>query len=48
MNRYESIAFLDENNKGLDVVGTCSDYQEYVNDQTDIYPAFGNNTLRLQ
>ena len=45
--RYDSIAFLDDNADGPAIFGKCSDYLSFVDGQTEMYPAFGNNTGRL-
>lgn len=42
---YEKICFLDDSSNAENVIGKCSDYikhKEWV-----IYPAFGNNEMRL-
>lgn len=46
--RYETISFLDDNSKDIRVVGKCGDYEGFINSDTEIYPAFGNNTGRLE
>lgn len=45
--KYDSIAFLDDNSKDAAVVGKCADYEKFIDENTEIYPAFGNNTGRL-
>ena len=47
--KYDNIIFLDDNEELLRMgvtVGRCSDYVSYKSDE--IYPAFGNNTSRLE
>lgn len=44
--KYESISFLDDNSTSNNVIGKCSDYSKYKD--SFIYPAFGNNKLRLE
>jgi UDP-N-acetylbacillosamine N-acetyltransferase len=44
---YEKIVFLDDNKTGEDVVGKCGEYEKFIDENTDIYPAFGNNEKRL-
>lgn len=46
--RYESIAFLDDNSTAADVVGKCGEFAAFIDSNTEIYPAFGNNSGRLQ
>ena len=45
LNRYDEIVFLDDN--AVSAVGKCQDYQQYIDSETEIYPAFGNNESRL-
>lgn len=45
--RYDSIAFLDDNSTACDVVGKCTDFGKFIDENTEIYPAFGNNKGRL-
>lgn len=47
LGRYDKILFLDDAG-GEEVCGACSDYPDYIDDCTEIYPAFGNNELRKQ
>ena len=44
---YEKIVFLDDNKTGEDVAGKCGEYEKFIDENTDIYPAFGNNEKRL-
>ncbi len=46
--RYEQICFLDDQATGADVVGKCADFLRFVDVDTEMYPAFGNNAGRLQ
>ena len=45
---YEDIVFLDDKSEHEKCIGKCSEYEKYINDNTCFYPAFGNNTLRLE
>ena len=45
--KYEKIVFLDDNIIADDVVGKCADFDKFIGDDTEIYPAFGNNEARL-
>ncbi len=47
LGRYEKIVFLDDNKVSDDVVGKCSDFEKFIADDTEIYPAFGNNEVRM-
>ena len=42
---YEEVLFLDDKSKLENVVGKCDDYNKYKD--CHIYPAFGNNEMRL-
>ena len=43
---YSSIRFLDDGRSGDDILGDCSRYSDFLHDNTQIYPAFGNNAFR--
>ena len=45
--KYEKIVFLDDNKVAENVVGKCADFEKFISDDTEIYPAFGNNEARL-
>lgn len=42
---YSEILFLDDN--ASDTVGKCSEFTSYIDSDTEMYPAFGNNEIRL-
>ena len=44
---YEEILFLDDNKVASNVVGKCADFEKYISEDTQIYPAFGNNEARI-
>jgi len=46
--QYEKIFFLDDNSQDAEVLGKCSQYLEFQSADTEMYPAFGNNTVRIQ
>ena len=46
--KYTKILFLDDQQKGDNVIGKCADYVHYVDPNTEMYPAFGNNEGRLK
>lgn len=48
LNRYEKISFLDDTLKDTDVLARCEDYADYIDENTEFYPAFGNNEVRLE
>ena len=45
---YESIAFLDDGRTGGDILGICSDFLRFSDEITEMYPAFGNNEIRMK
>lgn len=45
--KYERIVFLDDNKVADNVVGKCADFEKFIAEDTEIYPAFGNNEARL-
>ena len=45
---YDKIAFLDDGKVGHGVLGTCKEYMMFADDATEVYPAFGNNEIRMQ
>lgn len=44
---YQPICFLDDHSTREDVVGKCADYANFLAEDTVLYPAFGNNEMRL-
>ena len=48
LGTYERIAFLDDGKSGADILGTCQEYAMFLDAETEVYPAFGNNVLRCQ
>ncbi len=44
---YEKIAFLDDGRCGPEILGKCEEYAMFAGEDTDVYPAFGNNTIRM-
>lgn len=45
---YTKIYFLDDTKTGENILGKCSDYMKFKNENTDMYPAFGNNEVRAK
>lgn len=45
---YEEIRFLDDNSSAEDVIGKCSEFIMFNDDDTVFYPAFGNNQGRTE
>lgn len=45
--RYDEVAFLDDHADAPEVLGTLSDYARTAVDFDGVFPAFGDNALRL-
>lgn len=46
--KYDSILFLDDQKTGSNILGKTTEYMNFIDYNTEFYPAFGNNELRLQ
>ena len=44
--KYSEIVFLDDNSTSA--IGKCSDYQRFIDNDSEFYPAFGNNDIRIK
>jgi len=46
---YSKIAFLDDNKAGMPgILGTCGEFAQFADADTDMYPAVGNNATRME
>ena len=45
---YETISFLDDGCQGSNILGNCSDFSRFADGDTHMYPAFGNNEVRMK
>lgn len=45
--KYEKINFLDDNKIGTGIIGKCSDFQQFIKVGLQLFPAIGNNQIRL-
>ena len=45
---YGEVIFLDDNPSSKNTQGVCADYVKLKRADTDMYPAFGNNEVRLK
>ena len=45
---YDTVAFLDDGRSGEQILGKCEDCWQLAGEGTEVYPAFGNNILRMQ
>ena len=48
LGTYETISYLDDNKTGTNILGKCSDYPKFLGEEMEMYPAFGNNAIRMQ
>ena len=46
--RYMSIRFLDDGKTGPEILGPCGGFLDYADEQTEMYPAIGNNKVRMR
>ena len=44
---YAKIAFLDDGRSGEGILGKCSEFPAFADGETEMYPAFGNNSIRI-
>ena len=44
---YDRIAFLDDGRSGEGILGTCGAFASFADGDTEMYPAFGSNTIRM-
>ena len=47
LKRYSEIIYLDDDVSKAIVTDKCEAISKYISDDTEFYPAFGNNELRL-
>ena len=48
LGEYDKIAFLDDGKTGPGILGACGEYAMFADEQTEVYPAFGNNEIRMR
>lgn len=46
--RFNNIKFLDDNKTGEDIIGKCPDFQQFIKDGVQFFPAIGNNEIRFK
>ena len=46
--KFDNIKFLDDNVTNDYVIGKCTQIENFIKDFTYVYPAFGDNVLRLK
>lgn len=44
---YDEIRFLDDHSNAPNVMSSCCDFTQMIDDETAFYPAFGNNEVRM-
>ena len=45
---HSEIIFLDDDKNAQNTQGICADFVKFKDEQTEMYPAFGNNEVRLK
>ena len=48
LGEYYQISFLDDKTAGRNILGTCEDVFRFLDDTTEVYPAFGSGELRMR
>ena len=48
MGCFSSIAFLDDSQTGPDILDICENFRRYQDQYSDMFPAFGDGTLRIE
>ena len=48
LGEYYQISFLDDRIQGKNILGTCEDVFRFLDDTTEVYPAFGSGELRMR
>ena len=48
LGEYYQISFLDDKSQGANILGTCEDVFRFLDDRTEVYPAFGSGELRMK
>lgn len=46
--KYDAVYFLDDVSNDSRVIGICNDFEKFNTPDTEMYPAFGNNTARVE
>ena len=46
--RYDQIFYLDDNKQSPEILGKCSDFEKFISEDTEMYPAIGDNQTRLR
>ena len=46
--KYDEVKFLDDNSTDERVIGKCGNFANFKNEDTEMYPAFGNNKGRIE
>ena len=46
LGEYYQISFLDDKSSGENILGTCEEVFRFLDDRTEVYPAFGSGEYR--
>lgn len=47
LGKFDRIAFLDDTKAGPGFLGKCEEYAMFCDENTAVYPAFGDNAIRM-
>lgn len=48
IGKYECIYFLDDASDDVNILGKCIEFKKFDTPDTEMYPAFGNNSRRIE
>ena len=46
--KYEEILYLDDNKQSPEIAGKCADFEKFISEDTEMYPAIGDNGARMK
>lgn len=46
--KYDEVLYLDDNKKSSEIIGKCADFENFISDDTEMYPAIGDNGARMK
>ena len=46
--KYDEILYLDDNKQSPEIAGKCADFEKFIADDTEMYPAIGDNLARMK
>ena len=48
LGTYDSIRFLDDQRTDGEILGKCGEYARFCDEDTQVYPAFGDGSIRMK